>query len=41
MLSNNGLAFIQVGSSFHMTLIRFVEYELIEQVLLYLHNLSQ
>jgi len=41
MLSNNDLAFIKLDQAFHLALIRFVEYELIEQVLLNLHNLSQ
>lgn len=41
MLSNDDIAFIKLDQTFHMTLTRFVEYELIEQMLLNLHNLSQ
>lgn len=41
MLNNDDIAFIKLDQTFHITLTRFVEYELIEQMLLNLHNLSQ
>jgi DNA-binding GntR family transcriptional regulator len=41
MLINDAIAFIQLDQDFHIALTKFVKYELIEQVLLNLHNLSQ
>lgn len=41
MQANDDIAFIQLDQDFHIALTRFVRYELIEQVLLNLHNLSQ
>ncbi|GAA4865552.1 GntR family transcriptional regulator [Paenibacillus vulneris] len=41
MSNNDDIAFIKLDQTFHITLTRFVEYELIEQMLLNLHNLSQ
>ncbi|WP_282939123.1 GntR family transcriptional regulator [Paenibacillus sp. RC67] len=41
MLNNDDIAFIKLDQTFHIALTRFVDYELIEQMLLNLHNLSQ
>ncbi|KIL41983.1 hypothetical protein SD70_03740 [Gordoniibacillus kamchatkensis] len=41
MLRNDDIAFIKLDQEFHMALTRIAGYELIEQVLLNLHNLSQ
>ncbi|NHN33426.1 GntR family transcriptional regulator [Paenibacillus agricola] len=41
MLINDTIAFIQLDQDFHTALTKFVDYELIEQMLLNLHNLSQ
>jgi DNA-binding GntR family transcriptional regulator len=41
MLNNDDIAFIKLDQTFHLVLTKFANYELIEQVLLNLHNLSQ
>ncbi|MDT3427206.1 DNA-binding GntR family transcriptional regulator [Paenibacillus forsythiae] len=41
MLANDDIAFIKLDQLFHTSLVKFVDFELIEQVLLNLHNLSQ
>ncbi|AJY74538.1 GntR family transcriptional regulator [Paenibacillus beijingensis] len=41
MLANDDIAFIKLDQLFHISFVKFVDFELIEQVLLNLHNLSQ
>lgn len=40
MDNNDGITFINLDQTFHLTLTRFAGYELVEQVLLNLHDLS-
>lgn len=41
MVTEDAIQFINLDQKFHLTLVKFAGYELIEQILLNLHNLSQ